>query len=164
MYSLLRSTAFGFAALATSSSLLAFGFPSDYGSVSRQQAFADAPSNGKPIAVYYSLSYCPGCRILEGQFRKDTVYSNWTGNFNFVSLDPGATRSHKQRTEQDARWGVVVTPTLIFFAPTGEYICFRRGAFNTTDEAAAFPARLRQYLKAQNTSSSPRDCAELTTK
>lgn len=159
MYSILRSTIVGLSAIATHSTLFATGFPSDYGAVSRQQAFADAQLNGKPVVVYYSLHFCPGCRRLEALLRTDAVYSKWEKKFNFVSLDPDATRTFKQRIEENARWGVVVTPTLILFAPTGEYICYRVGSFNNTAEAAALPAQLMQYLNIQHASSSPRDCA-----
>ena len=50
---------------------------------------------------------------------------------------------------------------MIFFAPTGEYICYRVGMFNNPTEAAAFPAQVIQYLNTQYASSSPRDCAAL---
>lgn len=139
----------------------AFGWPKDYGAVPKVNAFTNAKANGKPVAIYYSLTYCPGCRNMERQLRDDEAYSKWGGKFNFVSLDPGADSSHAEREEIAQKWGRIMTPTLFLFSPEGHYVCYRVGSFNNQREAVEFPQKLLPMLTSKNRATAPRDCSTL---
>lgn len=147
--------------LSISLSSWAWGWPADYKPMKQRTAFEVAKSNNKPIAIYYSLSYCPGCRILESQLRDSKIYEAWADKMNFVSIDPGADLDQAERNKIKAEWGQIITPTMTFFSARGQYICFTRGTWKDTNHGQMIATRLLPLLTQANESPTPRSCAEI---
>jgi thioredoxin-related protein len=148
-------------ALIFTSSAWGWGWPKDYKPVAYDDAFRNAASNGKPVAVYYSLSYCPYCKLLEGLFRANDVFEVWAGNINVVSIDPGSELTSEKLDQIRAEWGQIVTPTLVFFTASGKYVCIHRGGFNNSDEAVSFANELFPKLVNKNASKKRRSCGSV---
>lgn len=142
-------------------SLWAWGWPKDYKPVKQAEAFEVAKVNNKPIAIYYSLSYCPGCRLLESQLRDDKLSSVLAGKINAVSIDPGADINQAERDRIKAEWGQIITPTMTFFSPQGNYVCFMRGTWKDVDHGNQVAQRLLPLLTDANASAKVRNCSEI---
>lgn len=148
-------------AIFINTSSFAFGWPKDYKPLKQEAAFGAAKENNKPIAVYYSLSYCPGCKIMDSHLRSNAVYEYLNTKINTVTVDPGADLSADQRAKIRSEWGQIVTPTIAYFSASGDFVCMQIGRFDDADKALEFWQKLVPKLTESNKSSKPRSCTSL---
>jgi hypothetical protein len=59
------------------------------------------------------------------------------------------------------KWGQIITPTMTFFSPQGNYVCFMRGTWQNSDHGSIVAKRLLPLLTDANASNRVRDCSEI---
>ena len=70
------------------------------------------PTNGKPLIIDFSATWCPPCQKLKPIFAK--IEEEFSDRINFVTVDVD------ENTEMSQSYGVQSIPTLIFMNPDGQ--------------------------------------------